>query len=1101
MQRKLKRPFALMLALFTLMTSVGNRELFVSAEETEDAEVISVMETQEEETFVFADEQRMAASENAEADTEAETTAADTGAALETVVRTETTVAAETEMTLETVTPDTETTSDAVTKNDTGEMVLTTDADETTMETGEEETEEGLTEGEILMYTPVVQPDSVSVVAYVKQGVLPDGTYMMVSELSEGTNAYHEAEKTLEAHHISFDGFKAMDITFYNAEGQIIEPEEGTVQVHMTLNAEVLPEEADPDTIAVQHHDASTGDVQIETVAEVTTGTVAVSDAEVVAEFSVGSFSTFTITWSSGYKKYFEITVHYVNTNGDELDEADHADMTLKAGDTIVFSDLKENVSGLTYKEARYDDAIRGNVVTSMQAFSDTESGFMGYEKKYNKVTFYNGEAMVKTLSYRTDRYGNSQTQKADIYLIYQTATATPSAPEIVRSLSKSKTATLNTDGTYDLNLTVSGAVGSQSNPAYIDVLLIIDKSGSMAYSMNQEKGTASPNRRIDKVADAVKQLTDTFDKNTQNIDVRYSAVAFSNSSKSYVIQAWTESSSDLNTAVKQIKPDGGTNYQKGLILGKQQLNQSRQGAEKIVIFLSDGLPTRREPSSNGGEEGGNGQDDNDSHNINAAVEEIKGLSANQFYCIGIGPAFQKGSSESTTAKENLNKLCANVLASKTAVYTPASVEDLLNAFASIAGNATRFLCSHVTVTDTLSENVEAVLDGDGKVKKLQVTVTDAQGNTYGPSETVTLPKTENNEEASISSTYANGDLKMLFPEDYELEQDWTYQVTMTVRATEKAYENYRTNALSYSDYGEANTGTHSGQAGFRSNTLAKVDYTYNGESKTENYDHPVIQLHPGTLVIEKTVSGLDEDAIALLEQQMMFEITIKEQSSQVLLSQFTKTDGKYMYLVEGLSPDTTYEVKELYAELDGFDLTANAENTSGTVEEDGTQTASFTNEYTPSYLKLTVRKKVDGTMGDRQHSFAFTLTATKNGQPYTENIDGLTLKNGVYSFALKHDESITFELPYGCDFELSEQDDKQGYETTYAVDKGTALDSKSMAMSGFVKDTEVVFTNIKNAKTPTGLVSNNVPFLIMIVLSAVGACLVWTGYRKRRRF
>lgn len=1095
MRKNLKKTLALMFAFVLVLTSVNTREVFVSAEETEIFETIAVPDTQ--------------------GGTELE---AGVNAVWMTETFSETASENETEEN-QNVTQEEPMTEMTETKASDTEDCVTETTEETvpqTLEETEEETwmEAEKTEKNLVIYEPIHPQNGFSVTAAALEGVLPEGAYMVVSEISEGTEAYNEAGNELSKSQIPFDGFKAFDMTFYSSDGVQIEPEAGTVQVQVKLEADELPKEADTDTLAVRHHDASKGDVHIETVADTADGGVEVCGTEVIAEFDVESFSTFTITWKSNRTTYFEITVHYVNTNGEPIASATHEDMLIECDDEVVFADLKQSISGLAYKEARLGNALTGNVVTSMVALQDESDGWFGYTRSYNKINIYNGTGnqkyLVRTLSYRTDYLGNSETQKADIYLIYQTTTAT-TAPTIERSLSKSKTVTLNADDTYDLNLTISGAVGSTTDKAMIDVLLIVDKSGSMKYSLNTDTPTSSPNRRIDKVTDAVKALTKTFDEN-QNIDVRYSLVTFSESSLSSVALGWTSSSSQLNGAVSSISPDGGTNYQKGIMLAKSQLSQSRQNAEKVVIFLSDGEPTFREPDRPGGSEGGDGQHDNDGKNINAAVEEIKGLGANQFYCIGIGPNFQSGSG-SSTARTNLNKLCENVgtstsatRPSKTAVYTPSSVEDLLKTFEDIAGNVTRILCDHVVVTDTLSENVEVVLENSsGSLKKLELTVKASDGTVlYGPSQTVHVPATEENEAADISAVYADGKLMIKFPENYKLEPDWTYQLTTTIRATEKAYENYRNNGLSYSDYGDVETGTHAGSAGLYSNTLADVSYVYNGEAKNEVYPHPVVQIHPGTLVIEKTVTGLDEEMLEILELALEFEVNLNQQFSTVKLSQFTKLDGeamKYRYVIEGISPDTVYQITEKNQLQDGFDLETQTEHTSGVIEKDSVHTASFANQYTPSFCELTVSKTVSGNMGDKKRSFEFILKIEKNGEPYTEAIDGLEKSEtiaGGYVFELAHGESKIIAMPYGCDFELSEKEDYEGYQTTYVKDSEAATTSKTVEVSKLSEDMRIDFTNTKNMGTPTGILKDTMPYVVMVVGGMMVLFLFFARLRKR---
>lgn len=1062
MRKKMKKPFAYLLVLFLLMSSVCNRGIFVLAD--------SVDPSQQDSSIVVEETKEKTAESSFTSGQTEETTAS--SAQNEPVA------------------------------NVSQESDVTSDDWETTGE--------GTIPGTVTVeYLPVSQPSGIQVKAYAEKGVLPEGTVMTVTELEEGSAEHSAAEEALEQSTVNYDGFKALDISFYDAAGSVIEPQDGSVQVRIEMNTALLPEKVNTDSLAVQHLDESTGEIEVQTVATAAVGTVETNEAAVTAEFSVESFSTFTITWTNGWsgtwqETYFEITVHCVNTNGEEI-EAPRSDLSLRNGTTIEFSKYAPTASGLKYKEARYNNPTSGQVITSLNAESTTEGEWYN-RKNYNVVTFVNGSNDVASLKYETTWGVDDETKKADVYLVYETDVVTPPSPETVRSLTKSKTAVSNGDGTYDLNLEVSGAVGSINNKAKIDVLLIIDKSGSMEYGMNSNSDAYKPNRRIDAVADAVEELTNVFDENSKNIDVRYSAVTFSNNSKSKVITDWTSSGTTLNTAVGKINPNGGTNYQKGISLGKTQLEKKRSDAEVVVIFLSDGLPTTRGLENNN--EGGNGQDDNGGYNIQAAVEEIKGLSSNQFYCIGIGPDFTS-TSGSSTARNNLNSLCSNAgtasgatKPSKTQVYTVSSLSDLTKAFKEIAGNATSILCDHVSITDILRENVEVSLNTEGQPSKLLVTVTNADGNTVKiPAASVSLDKTDNNEAATITASYENRQLNLDFPESYKLEPGWTYKLTATIQASETAYEEYRRNGLNYPDFADANTGTHSSSEGFYSNDSATVSYTYNGENRNDTYDHPVIQLHPGTLVIEKTIEGLDGADLGTLVDQLAFEVTINGTKSTVGLSGFTRdlsvTDkAKYVYRLEGLSPNTTYSVAEKNAELEAYDLTSSKANETGTIAKDTTKTASFTNSYTPSDRNLTINKTVSGNMGEKDRAFTFTLKLSKDQTAYTETIkdsqdNSYTAVNGVYSFELKHGESVTFIIPYGCEYEIEENTPE---DYTMTATEGS--------LSGTItEDTEVTVNNDRTIASPTGIFRNIFPFIMMVVVAVDAAIVFFVMYMRRKRY
>ena len=126
-------------------------------------------------------------------------------------------------------------------------------------------------------------------------------------------------------------------------------------------------------------------------------------------------------------------------------------------------------------------------------------------------------------------------------------------------------------------------------------------------------------------------------------------------------------------------------------------------------------------------------------------------------------------------------------------------------------------------------------------------------------------------------------------------------------------------------------------------NSEAKMTYTFRGEEYTELYDKPVIKLHPGKLILEKEVEGLDSLTPEQLEQykaNLKFKIKVKTKNDTSLKEEeITLTDlakesngnedsgnssntnkrNKYIYTVmEGINPGSFYEITEDGGEVEG---------------------------------------------------------------------------------------------------------------------------------------------------------------------------------------
>ena len=277
----------------------------------------------------------------------------------------------------------------------------------------------------------------VTVTVDVPENALPEDAQLSValvgsSEDSADDQTVADVAAELDNAEVDYDGFVALDISFVDNKGEKVEPAK-PVSVSFSLPANVLPEDMDAGTLAVQHlaEDEAGEVVSVDTVAdaaEETEGTISVESAPmaiaddnaaaetVTAEFEVDGFSTFTITWSQRPTQYFQVTVHYVDENGKAITGKQSDDLTVNFGGsrsaTYTFSDYAGNIDGYTYLGAYYQ-AVDGNVVTRMVA-SQQRSG----EKTTRTLTFYNGSGQ-QAEPVESITYGNDEITR-DIYLVYQ---------------------------------------------------------------------------------------------------------------------------------------------------------------------------------------------------------------------------------------------------------------------------------------------------------------------------------------------------------------------------------------------------------------------------------------------------------------------------------------------------------------------------------------------------------------------------------------------------------------------------------------------------------------------------------------------------------
>ena len=193
-------------------------------------------------------------------------------------------------------------------------------------------------------------------------------------------------------------------------------------------------------------------------------------------------------------------------------------------------------------------------------------------------------------------------------------------------------------DGSYDIRVSITGSIGTETHPAEVDVIYVVDKSGSMLdrFKFNQTRWDAS--------LYAIKLLNNNL-FNDNRIDPRFTIVGFSGDyyydfwNRPYDI-AWDDASvltnwTNKNSIPENVKVVGGTNYQACLMVAEKQLKEARPNSKKVIIFLSDGNPTyyydtRGLTSGYGGSY--------DESAMYYAQQELRNItSIDAFYTIGVG--------------------------------------------------------------------------------------------------------------------------------------------------------------------------------------------------------------------------------------------------------------------------------------------------------------------------------------------------------------------------------------------------------------------------------------------------------------------------------
>ena len=550
-----------------------------------------------------------------------------------------------------------------------------------------------------------------------------------------------------------------------------------------------------------------------------------------------------------------------------------------------------------------------------------------------------------------------------------------------------------NDDGTYDITLNASGTIGSDVKKAFVDIVLVVDTSGSMEGS------------NLTSTKNAINALVDAFDAKKETVDTKYKLVTFSSSAKTKT-DDWVNGT-NLKKEAGKLSADGGTNYDQGLTKAATAINSSRrENAKKIVIFLTDGKPTYygTKPYGYGNE--------TSKKTLEAAVTSAGKISCERFYAVGIGlpnsiniythddeekwkhgyytwGGWNQGTcpdggtysngydiSEQISGLSILERLSGAVTASTKRAINYSNPSDLTGEFTSIAGDILTLACSKVTITDTLSQYVDTTANTKIKVNIAQKTA-NGYTNVSGKGREFTL--TDGSLAASdvyegttkIATVSYNKDTKtatLKFEDSYTFKENYYYYLSITnVVPNQTAFDEYQKTAYpnkgdKYTDassdgYSAVETGTSSEKAGFYSNSAATISYKWKDSNVTENYRKPVVQVEQ--IRVKKTWVGITDPKDTVLVQ------LIDKTGNPV--------SGRILELLPGKNYSGSFTVEE--ADNYGGVRELKLDDTNGTINykghkysiinADGTTTIRGTT-YTVTYSKS----------GNR-----YTITNTKSAQ------------------------------------------------------------------------------------------------------------------------
>lgn len=441
------------------------------------------------------------------------------------------------------------------------------------------------------------------------------------------------------------------------------------------------------------------------------------------------------------------------------------------------------------------------------------------------------------------------------------------------------KSITYNNGGKYTLNLNVVGKDTRESHETTekIEVVLVLDTSGSMNYCMDgSQRGCNKSNpKRLTALKEAATSFIDATETTNDTIQdkdskVRIAIAQFGQTSG--VVSSLTSDTAALKSSVSRLSANGATPADKGMAAAQTALLRARPGAKKVVIFFADGVPTTQNTFST--------RVANDAVTTALAMKSAGTL----IYSIGIfegaNPEQQSfGNRENDQANQFMHAVSSNypnaTAYNKTNWGTGGnlgyykatnSADDLTKIFDDIQKEITTGSAySGVSIVDELSEYAQvdgvvwnmAGMRNFGGTTYYRVTGGVTLNVTNLPSE-ATPPVLERDYTLWYSDA-GNGKIRVEFAGDYELLHNATYTLSYGIVPTDSAYArvNMVDGGINYDATGDAGTGTTSaGKPGFRSNASAQVCYTFDKQSACVAYQHPVLQVPSANVVVTKHWEG-----------------------------------------------------------------------------------------------------------------------------------------------------------------------------------------------------------------------------------------------------
>lgn len=633
---------------------------------------------------------------------------------------------------------------------------------------------------------------------------------------------------------------------------------------------------------------------------------------------------------------------------------------------------------------------------------ADTESDTnTGADAGVNTANAANvGDAASSDANSQTDTTAQSNPQPVNAE--QNTVTAKPDplgVPEHHKTIAKKNGA----NDTYTLNLNVTGKRSSTSQTVSqpVDIALVLDNSGSMAYCMSGRQPSYFPCSGDDAVRSAalktaVTAFLDGVDTQNKTADnkVQVSLVSFAGSAST--LSGLTLDVTTLKTKVNSLKPQGATNTADGFSEAKSTLDKdTRTNAIKYVVFFTDGVPTKSDTFS--------------STVANQTLTTAKQLKDAKVgvYSVGIF----SGADASVTSygwRTNTETRKANVfmnaVSSNYPNYGSVAWDDWSGV--TLSGGSDKGYYKTASTASELSkvfEDIQQTITSTNGYTGVTIQDTLSKYAEFADANPAKAAQVVTNGGDNVTTQWnikVNGKTITASPKSTEpLPDGVTYTLQFDIKPTQEAYDDYAANKSYNGVIGSANSDaagntTSAGKPGFHTNDSACLAYSGDGKthdcSDTLYAEQPVDQVKTGAITVQK--KWVDADGKASSEgnpESVTFTLQIDGEDSKREAVATAGTEWKASF--ENLAPGHTYKVIEKAVE--GYETSYESQDVAITADElwkakpdantaDNVKTwlVTVTNTHKKSTLaegSIKVSKSISGREWENGDSFNFAIAGT----------------------------------------------------------------------------------------------------------------------------